>query len=110
MSIATLLNIADPTFSWEHDQMHRTMLAAEGNSSALTAILDPITDIEVPAGSWNSDHAQAHADFATAFPAIYWPSTAPIVDINLAQGPTEFWAFQNKNLHDLSESTLALSA
>lgn len=109
MSIASLINPYSGAFAFDHDQLHRTMLAA-GPPGAITAILDPLVNVNVPAGQWNTDHAALHADFASAFPAITWPSVAEIADIDLEQGSAvEFWAFKNKNLHDLALTQLPQS-
>lgn len=86
------------------------MIAAEANPSTLTPILDPSADPTVPAGDWQTAHAQAHQDFADSFSAITWPSTALIADLTLTEGATEFWVFTNKTLHDLANTALAPSA
>jgi hypothetical protein len=108
MAASSLLDIDSPGFEFDHDQMHRRMNDAlpPGSGLAFQWMLDPVVNPQIPAGWWNTNHAQAHANFATAFQRIYWPSAAPIVDINLAQGPTQFWAFQNWNLHNLANSVL----
>lgn len=100
-----------PGFAFDHDQLHRTMAAAQGSSVAtINYLLDPLTDVSVPSGWWNSTHAQAHSDFATAFPGIYWPSQIAINDINLAQGPTQWWQFSNWQAHNLANQALTPSA
>jgi hypothetical protein len=105
VSVATLIKPDDPSFAFEHDQFHRQMLRAIP-SSAVTPILDPIIGANVPAGNWNTDHTRAHADFASAFPGIYWPSTAVLSDIDLGAEGTPFWAFTNRQLHDLALTAL----
>jgi hypothetical protein len=104
MTIATLLNINDPNFAFDHDRLHRTMTAAL--PPGFTALLDLIQAATVPAGWWNTNHAQAHADFASAFPAINWPSKVAIADINLSTGPTEWWALSNRTLHNIADTML----
>lgn len=110
MSVASLLNHNAPDYVFDHDQLHRTMIAAIGTSSVPTAVLDPLLDGGVPGGWWDAIHAEAHRDFATAFPAIYWPSTVSISDIDLSTGPTEWWALNNKNLHDLANTVTPTTA
>ena len=108
MTIATLINPSDPSFAFDHEQIHRNMYTSIPASgfSALPYLLDPITDVQAPAGWWNTDHAQAHRDFASAFPAINWPSQVSIADIDLSNGPTEWWAFANWQAHNIANSVL----
>lgn len=111
MSVATLLNPQDPWFAFDHDQMHRRMIGAQGSPGVFkTTILDPLSDPNVPAGFWNGDHSVAHANFASAFSAVYWPSTVHIVDISLTQETSPWWELSNKSLHDLANSVLPISA
>ena len=108
MSIATLLNLNDPNYAFDHDQMHRAMANATP-PSGLFPILDPIQDINVPNGWWDVNHAQAHQDFASAFPAINWPSNVAITDVALSTGPSEWWALSNRTLHNLANTVLPTS-
>ena len=112
MSAASLLNPSDPSFEFDHDQMHRQMFIGLPAGSAATALpyqLDPIIGTDIPAGWWNFNHAQAHSDFADAFPALTWGSNIALVDINLSEGAQEFWALSNKLLHDLANRVLPTS-
>ncbi|HEX3524234.1 MAG TPA: hypothetical protein VHT52_19360 [Stellaceae bacterium] len=109
MSVASLLDPSGPSFAFDHMQIHQNMYQgtpASSGFSVLPYLLDPIGDVQVPAGWWNSDHAQAHSDFASAFPAIAWSSTVNINDINLSQGPDAWWALSNKIAHDLANTQL----
>lgn len=108
MSIASLISPYNEGFTFDHDQLHRRMRAAQA-SGALTAILDPLQTVNLPAGPWNLNHAQLHQDFALAFPAILWPSTSAIADVDLVTGADEFWAFQNRNLHNMALTQLTPS-
>jgi hypothetical protein len=110
MSIATLLHPNDPSFAFDHDQMHRNMyrsIPASVGFSGVPYQLDPLTDVSAPAGWWNSNHATAHRDFASAFPAITWPSFVSIADIDLSTGPTTWWAFANWQAHNLANQALS---
>jgi hypothetical protein len=109
VSVASLLNPKGPDFSFDHDQLHQNMWNAlpAGAYSAVPYNLYPVVGAEIPAGWWNSDHAQAHSDFASAFPAITLPSTVAINDINLSQGPDEWWALSNKVAHDIANTALS---
>jgi hypothetical protein len=110
MSTASLLNpLTDPSFDFDHDQMHRLMfisLPAGTQYSALPYQLDPVIGANVPAGWWNYNHAQAHGDFADAFPAITWPSNVDLVDLNLSEGSRAWWRLSNKQLHDIANTVL----
>lgn len=109
MAVSSLLEPDSLAFGFDHDQMHRRMAYALPNGpgfSGIPYLLDPIIGANVPFGYWNKNHAQAHSDFASANPAIFWPSTAPIVDIDLNSGATKFWAFSNRQLHNLANSAL----
>jgi hypothetical protein len=108
MSVASLLNPKGPSFAFDHDQLHQNMWSATpaGAYSAVPYLLDPIQGADIPSGWWNSNHAQAHSDFASAFPAITLPSTVAINDINLSQGPDEWWALSNKVAHDIATTAL----
>jgi hypothetical protein len=108
MTIATLLHPDDPSFAFDHDQLHRAMFAVTppGQFSATPYLLDPIQDQTVPAGWWDVNHAQAHEDFAAAFPAITWPSTVEVAAINLETGPTLWWALSNWHLHTIANAML----
>lgn len=108
MSIAALLNPADPAFAFDHDRLHREMFyATKGGTGAVQYLLDPFSDINVEAGWWNTYHAQAHNDFASAHATIYWPSTVAISDLVQNQGAKEWWAFSNRHAHDLARQALA---
>ena len=110
MSVASLLSPQSADFSFDHQQLHQNMYQATGLStgwSAVPYLLDPIIGAEIPSGWWNSDHAQAHSDFASAFPAITLPSTVAINDINLSQGPDAWWALSNKVAHDIANTALS---
>lgn len=107
MPVASFLNAEAPDYWFDHEQSHRNMIQGIADSSTVTvALLDPVLDANVPAGWWDSFHAQLHRDFASAFPAVYWPSVVSIADIDLSSGPTAWWAFSNKNLHDLANGVL----
>jgi hypothetical protein len=110
LTIASLLDPSGPSFSFDHDQIHQNMYqgipAASTAFSALPYMLYPFGDIQVAAGWWNSDHAQAHSDFASAFPAIAWSSAVNINDINLSQGPDAWWALSNKVAHNIATTVL----
>ena len=104
MAIASLLNPQGTGFAFDHNELHREMLGATPPST--DAILDQGGDVQVPAGWWNSLHAQLHEDFAVSFPTILWQSVSPINDVSLAQGPDEWWSFANMNLHNIARSVL----
>lgn len=107
MAISGLLDIDSPGFSFDHDQQHRNMVYSTPASlswSTALYLLDPMQNANIPSGFFNTLHAQAHADFATAHPSIYWPSTVGINDINLDSGATNWWAFSNWNLHNIANS------
>ncbi|HEX3522857.1 MAG TPA: hypothetical protein VHT52_12305 [Stellaceae bacterium] len=109
MSIASLLDPSGPSFAFDHDQIHQNMWRSTPGSNGFSALpyqLYPFGDIQVPSGWWNSDHAQAHSDFASAFPAIAWSSAVNINDINLSQGPDAWWSLSNKIAHDLANTAL----
>ena len=107
MSIATLLNSDDPHFAFDHDQMHRQMIAAQGSPGVYkSTILDPISDPATPAGFWNGDHTTAHQNFNLSFSSIYWPSTVHIVDIDLTQEHSQWWELSNRSLHNLAATQL----
>lgn len=109
MPIATLLNRNDPSFDFDHDQMHRQMFTAQpaGTArSALPALLDPSIGAAIPAGWWNFNHATAHSDFADAFPTITWPSVVNLVDLNLSEGAQEWWLLSNRLLHNIANTML----
>lgn len=81
--------------------------APHSNSfSALPYFLYPVEGADVPAGWWNNNHAKAHSDFASDFPAIYWPASAAINDINMVQGQTQWWQFSNWRAHNLAIQAL----
>ena len=105
MSIASMLNPQGTGFAFDHNQLHREMLGAAPPST--DAILDQGGDTQIPAGWWNSLHAQLHQDFAETFSAILWQSVSPINDVALAEGADEWWAFANMNLHNTARSVLA---
>ena len=105
MAIASLLNPAGTSFAFDHNELHREMLAAAPISTS-GASIDPMTDVQVPAGWWNSLHAQLHEDFAVSFPAILWQSVSPINDVALAQGADPWWDFGNMQLHNIARSVL----
>lgn len=87
-----------------------TSLPAGSGVGANPALLDPVIAAAIPAGWWNFNHSQAHQDFANAFPAVYWPSTVSLADIDLMDGPTQWWGLSNKLLHDLAASLLPTNA
>lgn len=104
MTVATLLNAADPAFDFEHRSAHRTMLQNEGveagQFSALPYLLDPnYGDRNIPAGWANTLHTQAHADFIGLFPAPYGNSPVGLNDIALRSEPDAWWQFSNHQLH-----------
>lgn len=109
MAISGLLDITSPGFEFDHDQLHRQMLYAQ-SPGAQTTLLDPMADINVPAGWFTTDHVIAHQQFANAFPAASGPSTVPINDINLNDGSTEIWALSNRVLHNIARSVLPANA
>jgi hypothetical protein len=106
-----MMNRSDPGFAFDHDQLHRNMMYAlpAGVFSATPYLLDPIIGAEIPNGYWNTDHAQAHSDFASEFPAINSISQVSINDINLEQGPDQWWQFSNWQAHNLAVSQLPSS-
>lgn len=74
MSLATLLESGPPTrpetFSFEHQQAHRTLLGSMSplaDFSAIPYLLTPGTND----GFWHQDHQQAHNDFTGVFPGWY---------------------------------------
>jgi hypothetical protein len=106
---ASLLNPGAAGFVFDHAQLHQNMYSAIPQSvgfSVVPYLLDPAIGVNIPAGTWNNNHAQAHADFASAFPAITLPSTVSINDINLTQGQDAWWAFSNKMAHDIANTVL----
>lgn len=103
-----MMNASDPSFAFDHNQLHYNMaLALPAGSTSIFPLLDPLSDIAVPSGYWNSDHAQLHSDFASEFQQIYWPSASAINDVNLAEGPMQWWAFSNWQLHNLAIGVLS---
>lgn len=105
MSAATLLNVRDPAFNFEHRMAHEAMLTAQAQVSNTFSgapyWLDPAyPDADVPAGWANSLHTQAHADFIGVFPAPYGGSgVVDLNDIALRPEPDAWWQFANWQLH-----------
>jgi hypothetical protein len=105
MSVATLLNVHDPAFDFEHRMAHEAMLTAQAgvtpNFSGAPYWIDPAYgDAGVPAGWENSLHTQAHADFISLFPAPYGGSgVVDLNDISLRPAPDQWWQFSNWQLH-----------
>ena len=113
MSAATLLNAADPAFSFEHRVAHQGMLITEAqqlsslNFSGIPYWIDPAYgDTAVPTGWENTLHAQAHADFIGLFPAAYGGSgVASLNDVSLYPEPDAWWQFSNFQLHYIANQT-----
>ena len=104
MSVATLLNVRDPAFDFEHRMAHEAMLTAQALKtnvfSGLPYWLDPAYgDPGVPAGWQNSLHSQAHADFISLFPSPYGGSTVSLTGVSLEPHPDAWWEFNNHQLH-----------
>lgn len=75
MPSAVLLNHNDPIYAFEHMMQHREYFAIMGSRdqglsafSVLPYVLDPATDTQRPAWSWNQLHQQAHDDFNEDLP------------------------------------------
>jgi hypothetical protein len=90
MSQATLLNSADPMFTFEHMMQHRQyfpFLPDLSHFSALPYLLDPAQQQDIPAGPWHQKHQQAHDDFNASLPPFYNynPADAPSLPFRIMQ-------------------------
>jgi len=104
MTVATLMNINDPSFNFDHRIAHEAMLIDEVGSVNFSGIpywLDPVFgDTAVPSGWENTLHAQAHADFLSLFPAPNGGSGMPSLnDVTLNDETSAWWQFSNFQLH-----------
>lgn len=112
MSVATLLNMNDPAFDFEHRKAHEKMLLVSGQSSTNFSLqpywLDPtFDDTAVPAGWGNTLHAKAHQDFVGLFPAAFGGSAiATINDLALRPEANAWAQFSNFQLHYIAERVL----
>ena len=96
MARATLLNVFDPWFGFEHAMAHRNALAVIGfqpaggtvtnpiparpplsKFSAIPYFIDPMQNTGRRAGKWHLNHQQAHDDAFRNLPSQYYFAPPP---------------------------------
>jgi hypothetical protein len=109
MPAAVLLNNNDPLFVFEHMMQHRAMMAVMPplhRFSRLPYLLDPSYKIDIRAGPWNSDHQQAHDDFASVVP--HTGQNQKMADANLkSEESASWWTFVNHQQHLMANDAIS---
>lgn len=120
MTTATLLVRGDnPAFAFDHYMAHSQNYGAMfplSRFSVLPYLLDPESDVSVPAGNWNLNHQQAHQDFLLTLPSYFGstltglPISQVMVEANLNDPEqVEWWTFTNLIEHQMSGLSLPLA-
>lgn len=123
MSIASLIaspplddSAAQAAWAFELAMAHRTLLGAMApldRFSAIPYFLDPMQDVHIPAGDWNTNRQQAQNDAATTLPSYYGAATrgfaAPeiLIDTDLTDPASlPWWSFQNHQFLYVATATI----
>ena len=118
MSRASLLNLNEPAFAWEHAMSHRNALgvmAPLDRFSAVPYFVDPMLDTNVSAGNWHLNHQQSHDDALANFPQYYSSPNLGLrfgqnlVDTDLSNaGQATWWTFLNHMEHYVAGDSVSL--
>lgn len=116
MSRVVLLNSRDPWFAFDHAMAHRNglgVMAPLDRFSVVPYLLDPMSDISIPGGSWHLDHQQAHNDALANLPSQFGAATVGLHiggilrDYDLDNTRQRlWWEFQNHQEHYVGGNTI----
>lgn len=115
--MATLLNIDDPLYHFEHLMQHRQYFAVMPqlyNYGALPYLIDPLFMTDVVAGPWHLVHQQMHDDFNGVLPSYYQYNPATDINIQfdilqsgiLGEENRTWWAFTNHLEHTIANDAI----
>ena len=112
MSMADLMRIEDPMFSFSHQIEHNNLVNAMTTPNVYNLanyLLDPMLGQEIGAGNWNTNHSIAHQDAAD------WYNVQPnliLNSVNLTQETRQrsWWQFTNYSEHlALSQAAFSIN-
>ena len=117
MTAATLMNLSDPWFSFDHAMSHRTYFGVMAPLTRFSVLpylpLNPMLDESIPSGWFNLTHQHAHDDVFITLPTYYGsltigiPNNQILVETDLANKEQAlWWQFLNLTEHQIADSSI----